>query len=74
VPVDFFCYPSGRYDERVVEAVRRAGFFGATTTEYGLARPSEPFSLDRVRVNRTDGVAGFAAKLRALAPRLGANP
>ena len=32
IPVNFFCYPSGRFDARVVSAVRRAGYFGATTT------------------------------------------
>lgn len=65
VPVDFFCYPSGRYDARVVASVRAAGYLGATTTEEGLARADEPFTLDRVRVNRSDGAAGLAAKLRA---------
>jgi peptidoglycan/xylan/chitin deacetylase (PgdA/CDA1 family) len=63
VPVDFFCYPSGRYDDAVVSAVRRAGYLGATTTEDGLARLSEPFSLNRIRVNRSDGVSGFAEKM-----------
>lgn len=63
VPVDFFCYPAGRYDPRVVAAVRRAGFFGATTTEYGLARPAHAFTLARIRIGGGDGVAGFAAKL-----------
>lgn len=66
VPADFFCYPSGRYDDRVVAAVRAAGYLAATTTNYGLARPDDPYRLDRVRVNRSDGVAGLAAKLRAL--------
>lgn len=66
VPADFFCYPAGRYDDTVVAAVRAAGYFGATTTNYGLARPGDPYRLDRVRVNRSDGVSGFAAKMRAL--------
>jgi peptidoglycan/xylan/chitin deacetylase (PgdA/CDA1 family) len=66
VPVDFFCYPSGRYDDRVVSAVRLAGFLGATTTRYGLARPPDFFRLDRIRVDGSDGVRGFAAKLRNL--------
>jgi peptidoglycan/xylan/chitin deacetylase (PgdA/CDA1 family) len=66
VPVDFFCYPAGRFDARVVEAVRAAGFVGATTEVYGLATPSDMFRLDRVRVSRSDGVTGLAAKLRAL--------
>ena len=66
VPVDFFCYPAGRYDDRVVAAVRRAGYLGATTTNYGLAKPGDLYRLDRVRVNRSDGVRGLAAKLTAL--------
>lgn len=66
-PVEFFCYPAGRYDDAVVAAVRAAGFLGATTTNYGLARPSQGLlTLSRVRVNRSDGVAGLAGKLRAL--------
>jgi peptidoglycan/xylan/chitin deacetylase (PgdA/CDA1 family) len=64
VPVDFFCYPSGRYDARVVTAVKAAGYLGATTTEAGLARADEPYTLDRVRVDRSDGIAGLAGKLR----------
>jgi len=67
VPVDFFCYPSGRYDAAVVADVRRAGYLGATTTRYGLARPSEGlFTLERVRVSGGEGVAGLAAALRTL--------
>ena len=62
-PVDFFCYPSGRYDDAVVAAVRTAGFLGATTTNEGFARPGSLFTLDRVRVDGSDGVAGLAAKL-----------
>jgi peptidoglycan/xylan/chitin deacetylase (PgdA/CDA1 family) len=67
VPVDFFCYPSGRFNDHVVAAVRAAGFEGATTTQYGLGRPGDPYRLDRVRVNGSDGVSGFAAKMQALA-------
>jgi peptidoglycan/xylan/chitin deacetylase (PgdA/CDA1 family) len=63
VPADFFCYPSGRYDDAVVAAVRAAGFLGATTTTEGFAAPGSLFTLDRVRVNGSDGVAGLAAKL-----------
>jgi peptidoglycan/xylan/chitin deacetylase (PgdA/CDA1 family) len=67
VPVAFFCYPSGRYDGRVVAAVRAAGYLGATTTRYGLAAPGEPFTLRRIRVDGTDVVLRFATKLNALA-------
>jgi len=68
VPVDFFCYPAGRYDARVIAAVRRAGYLGATTTNYGLARPGNLYVLSRIRINGSDGVAGFARKLESLAP------
>jgi peptidoglycan/xylan/chitin deacetylase (PgdA/CDA1 family) len=66
VPVDFFCYPDGRYDEQVVAEVRRAGFLGATTTAYGLARPPDYYTLDRIRIVGTDGLLGFEQKLTAL--------
>jgi peptidoglycan/xylan/chitin deacetylase (PgdA/CDA1 family) len=66
IPVDFFCYPGGRYDARVIAAVRAAGFVAATTTVEGLARPADPFELSRVRVSRSDGVQGLAEKLAAL--------
>ena len=66
VPVDFFCYPSGRFDARVLAEVRRAGYLGATTTNYGLARPPNVYTLDRIRINGSDGLHGFAAKLSGL--------
>ena len=69
VPVDFFCYPAGRYDARVIDAVRRAGYLGATTTVEGLARPDAPYELKRIRVSRSDGVAGLAEKLAAYGER-----
>ena len=64
--VDFFCYPAGQYDLRVIAAVRRAGFLGATTTIDGLAGPNQPYELRRIRVSRGDGVVGFATKLEGL--------
>jgi peptidoglycan/xylan/chitin deacetylase (PgdA/CDA1 family) len=64
VPVDFFCYPAGVYDGAVVRAVRAAGFRGATTTEPGIASPGDGlFTLDRIRMNGSDGVSGLAAHL-----------
>jgi peptidoglycan/xylan/chitin deacetylase (PgdA/CDA1 family) len=66
VPVEFFCYPSGRYDAHVVAAVRRAGYLGATTTNYGLARPHDIYTLSRIGINGGDHVTGFARKLESL--------
>jgi peptidoglycan/xylan/chitin deacetylase (PgdA/CDA1 family) len=67
LPVDFFCYPSGRYDAAVLAAVRHAGYLGATTTQYGLASPSALFTLRRIEVLGSDGVDGLARKLEDLA-------
>jgi peptidoglycan/xylan/chitin deacetylase (PgdA/CDA1 family) len=60
VPANFFCYPAGRYDARVIAAVRKAGYVAATSVEPGLAQPDEAarFHLARVRVH--PGVSGTA--------------
>jgi hypothetical protein len=64
VPVDYFCYPAGSYDDEAVAAVEDAGYSGATTTEEGLAGPrDDPFTLPRVRIEGSDGVEGLAVKL-----------
>jgi peptidoglycan/xylan/chitin deacetylase (PgdA/CDA1 family) len=63
-PVQFFCYPLGHYDARAVAAVRAAGYRGATTEDPGLARPNEPFTLARIRIDPGDGVSGLITKLR----------
>jgi len=65
IPVNFFCYPSGRYDFEATAAVREAGYLGATTTEPGLASPGEPYHLNRIRVVPGDATAGLEAKLDA---------
>lgn len=65
VPIEFFCYPAGKYDETVVAAVKDAGYLGATTTIDGVATPDKPFELKRLRIDGDDGVDGFAAKMRS---------
>jgi peptidoglycan/xylan/chitin deacetylase (PgdA/CDA1 family) len=63
VPVDFFCYPSGRYDATVIAAVQAAGFLGATTTLEGLASPAQPYELRRVRVDDGEPLQSFVERL-----------
>ncbi|MGH2958745.1 MAG: polysaccharide deacetylase family protein [Solirubrobacterales bacterium] len=65
VPIDFFCYPAGKFDEGVVAAVEDAGYKGAVTVEEGIATPDKPYELNRVRINGDDGVDGFASKMRS---------
>ncbi len=69
VPVDFFCYPAGSYDRAAVDAVRRAGYLGATTTKAGLASPRDPYRMRRVRVNASDGLDGFVEELGAVSEK-----
>ena len=63
-PVDFFCYPAGQYDAAAIAEVRAAGYLGATTVNPGLARPGDAYTLNRIRIGYSDGVGGFATKLR----------
>jgi peptidoglycan/xylan/chitin deacetylase (PgdA/CDA1 family) len=69
VPADFFCYPAGRYDAGVVAAVKAAGYLAATTTTEGYAEPSNPYTLDRIRVQGSDTAATLLARLAAERPR-----
>ena len=51
VPVNWFCYPSGHYDPRVIDEVKAAGFVGSTTVIPGWASPSgDLYRLPRLRV------------------------
>ena len=52
VPVNWFCYPAGRYDPTAQAAVKAAGFAGATTTLPGWATPEDDaYRLPRIRVS-----------------------
>jgi peptidoglycan/xylan/chitin deacetylase (PgdA/CDA1 family) len=63
-PVDFFCYPSGRFDAAAVAAVKAAGFRGATTTVEGMAtRGNDPYELPRVRVDGGESLPSFISLL-----------
>ncbi|HEX5225053.1 MAG TPA: polysaccharide deacetylase family protein [Solirubrobacteraceae bacterium] len=51
VPVNWFCYPSGHYDDTVVSEVRAAGYLGSTTVVPGWAQPhGDPYRMPRLRV------------------------
>ena len=63
--VNFFCYPFGQYDQRVLAAVKAAGYLGATTVEPGVASSADPrFELPRISVPGGLGVSGLQAKFR----------
>jgi len=64
-PVNFFCYPAGKYNGATIDAVRQAGYLGATTELPGEASRQRMYELHRIRVEGSDGVSGLKAKLSA---------
>jgi peptidoglycan/xylan/chitin deacetylase (PgdA/CDA1 family) len=64
-PAAFFCYPYGRYDARVIAAVRAAGYRAATTEDVGLGVARDLYVLKRVRVSASDTPASLLARLDA---------
>ncbi len=59
-----FSYPSGKYDDRVVDMVVQAGFLGAVTVNSGAEDlAGQPLTLRRVRVDGRDSVHVFKTKL-----------
>lgn len=63
-PVNFFCYPAGKFDAATIRAARDAGYLGATTELPGDASKGDMYELHRIRVDGSDGVSGLATKLR----------
>lgn len=62
-PVRHFAYPSGDHDPRVVDAVKRAGYSSAWTTEARAAAASDDsFRMPRVAIDDEASVAVLAAK------------
>lgn len=60
VPVDFFCYPAGKYDATTIERARAAGYLMAVTTHPGTTHRSDHlFELTRVRVSGGEPLAKF---------------
>jgi peptidoglycan/xylan/chitin deacetylase (PgdA/CDA1 family) len=63
VPVADFCYPAGRFDETVIDAVKAAGYTAATTEIPGEARREDPYELARFEILGSTGVGGLAEDL-----------
>jgi peptidoglycan/xylan/chitin deacetylase (PgdA/CDA1 family) len=64
VPAPAFCYPFGFYDERIIRAVRLAGYLVAESERPGWAFPSGGvYALSRIRITPGTGVADLAAQL-----------
>ncbi len=62
--VRHFCYPYGAHDQRVVAAVRQAGYLTACTTRRGALRAdADPFRLPRLTVGKRMNLTRFWLRL-----------
>lgn len=49
IPIDFFCYPYGDFNDNIKEIIKKAGYLGACSIEYGVNNLStDLFSLKRI--------------------------
>ena len=65
ISITHFAYPFGAYNNRVVEAVKQAGYRTATTVNpASLKNPVSPLLLPRLRVSYRETLADFARKLQ----------
>ncbi|MGC9332506.1 MAG: polysaccharide deacetylase family protein [Anaerolineae bacterium] len=63
-PCRFFAYPSGRYDEFVIDVLRSAHYWGSVLTAQGATHTYDDlFTLRRVRVQGADTLDDFIRKL-----------
>jgi peptidoglycan/xylan/chitin deacetylase (PgdA/CDA1 family) len=63
--VRYFAYPHGRFDQRIRDLVKRAGYEAACSTLSGFANgDSDLFALRRVEIFGTDNLRTFLRKLK----------
>ena len=61
MPVDYFCYPSGGFNNRVKELVAQAGYQGACTTNRGFAKFNrDVYELKRIKATNSDASKPFS--------------
>jgi peptidoglycan/xylan/chitin deacetylase (PgdA/CDA1 family) len=66
-PVQWFAYPAGARDARIVDLVRRAGYVLAVTTQPGAVQSAQtPLELHRYEILDSTHVSGLAALLAGL--------
>lgn len=65
MPVDYFCYPSGGFTNRVKELVAQAGYQGACTTNRGFAKFNrDVYELKRIKVTNLDASKPFSFRAK----------
>lgn len=65
-PVHFIAYPSGSYNQSVMDLTQQSGYLAGFTTNPGVWRPGNNlFSVKRVRVSRGESLRQFTYELSA---------
>jgi len=61
MPVDYFCYPGGGFNEKAKALVAQAGYKGACTTNRGFAQFNlDVYELKRIKVTNSDMTKPFS--------------
>ena len=56
LPIEFFCYPYGDYNEEIIDMVKGSGYKGALSTKRGLVRRNDNrFEIRRLFVSNITG-------------------
>jgi peptidoglycan/xylan/chitin deacetylase (PgdA/CDA1 family) len=64
-PVLDFCYPAGKFDANVIQAVEAAGFESATTTQQGAVHTlPDRYAWSRIRVSGSESLDDFVRGLQ----------
>jgi len=65
VPIYFFCYPGGSYDQKVKKATQQAGFKMVLTTKVGVEIPADNLlEIPRIRVSGEASLEEFISRLK----------
>lgn len=59
IKINSFCYPAGKYNDEVVNMVKEAGYLYATTTNGGISNFSNPYALNRYRMNKDTSISSY---------------
>jgi len=61
LPVDYFCYPGGGFNEQVKEMVSKSGYKGACATNRGFADfNKDVYELKRIKITNSDMTKPFS--------------
>ncbi len=61
----YFCYPTGGFNEEIKEVVRKAGYKGACTTNRGYDKSNlDIYELNRVKITNSDTTKPFSYRAK----------